>query len=529
MPAISPDGKQVAYALGSATRMRLYVRPVAGGRSTAVTDDTTAVETHPHWSRDGTRLLYLSNGRVFSAPAGGGSARQEIPDRGGQVMSVTWSPDERRIAFTIADTVFVRDGDGTVRALSQVPGAAGCAWSTRDLLACTSGNPWYLTPGSIFNNRAPTAIAVVRVRDGTARQVTDSTSGHQMPQWSANGEWLYYLSDRDGMTDLYAQRVADDGAAVGALARLTTGLNAHSFTLSADGRRLAYALLTESSNIWSLPLAGAANAPAEQVTSGQQVIESVAVSRDGTWLYYDSNLAGNSDIYRVRLPSGNPERLTVDPTNEFSPAPSPDGREVAFHSFRGGTRNVYLLPLDGGSLEPVAASPLQEGIAQWSPDGRAISFSDLQPGGSVHIVHRDSGGRWSAARRLTAGSFGTWSPNGRELTFIESLTGGSLRIIAADGGATRTLFDGSRPEGPRALKSAWSDDGRSIYFKVANQAGNAEVWSMPALGGEPLRVTALGDARRRSDRFEFTVGGGRMYFVLKELESDVWVIDVAPR
>ena len=202
---------------------------------------------------------------------------------------------------------------------------------------------------------------------------------------------------------------------------------------------------------------------------------------------------------------------------------------MAFHSFRGGTRNLYVLPLDGGALEPVAASALHEGIAQWSPDGRAISFSDLQLGGGVYIVHRGSDGRWSAARRLTPGSFGTWSPDGRQLTFIESIAGGSLRVIGADGGATRTLFDGSRPGGPRALKSAWSDDGRSVYFKLANQAGNAEVWSVPAGGGEPHRITALGDARRRSDRFEFTIGGGRMYFALKEMESDVWVIDVTPR
>src|SRR5688500_11259935 len=316
MPAISPDGKQVAYAFGTSTRMRLYVRPVAGGRATAVTDDTTAVETHPHWSRDGSRLLYLSNGRVFSAPAGGGTARQEVPDRGGQVMSATWSPDERRIAFTIADTVFARESDGTVRSLAQIPAAAECAWSSRDLIACTSGNPWYLTPGSIFNNHAPSTIVVVRARDGIIRQVTDSTSGNQLPQWSADGGWLYYLSDRDGLTDLYAQRVASDGARLGALARLTTGLNAHSFTVSADGRRIAFARLAEQANIWSLPVEGATIAPAEQVTSGQQVIESVAVSRDGSWLYYDSNLAGSSDLYRMRLSSGTPERLTRDSPNE---------------------------------------------------------------------------------------------------------------------------------------------------------------------------------------------------------------------
>jgi Tol biopolymer transport system component len=334
------------------------------------------------------------------------------------------------------------------------------------------------------------------------------------------------LSDRDGLTDLYAQRIASDGARRGALTRLTTGLNAHSFTVSADGRRIAFARLTEQANIWSLPIEGAAIAPAEQVTSGQQVIESVAVSRDGSWLYYDSNLAGSSDLYRMRLPSGNPERLTRDSTNEFSPVPSPDGREVVFHSFRGGTRNLYSYPLDGSSFQTVAAGPLQEGLAQWSPDGRAIAFSDLQLGGGVYITSRGGDGRWAAARRLTTGSFAAWSPDGRQLTFADRLGGGSLLAVGADGGPTRTLFDGSRQGGPRALKSAWSDDGASVYFKVANEAGNSEVWTVPSRGGAARKLTSLGDARRRSDRFEFAAARGRMYFVLKELESDVWVIDV---
>jgi TolB protein len=229
------------------------------------------------------------------------------------------------------------------------------------------------------------------------------------------------------------------------------------------------------------------------------------------------------------LPSGNPERLTRDSTNEFSPVPSPDGREVVFHSFRAGTRNLYSYPLDGGSVETVAASPLQEGLAQWSPDGRAIAFSDLQLGGGLHITTRGPDGRWGPARRLTTGSFAAWSPDGREVTFADRLGGGSLLVIGADGGPTRTLFDGSRPGGPRALKSAWSDDGATVYFKVANQAGNSEVWTVASQGGVARRLTTLGDARRRSDRFEFATARGRMYFVLKEIESDVWVMELAPK
>ena len=441
-------------------------------------------------------------------------------------MSAVWSPDDRRIAFTIGDTVFLRDTDGAVRPLASVSGAAECAWSTRDLVACTSGNPWYLTPGIIFNNLAPSTNVVIRVRDGNVTLVTDSTSSNMVPTWSADGEWLFYLSTRNGPADLYAQRVTDGGVVRGSPARLTTGLGAQSFSFSADGRRLAYALLTESSNVWSLPLDGTSAARAEQITSGQQRIDGISVSRDGAWLYYDSDLAGNGDIYRVRLPSGNPERLTGDSINEFAPAVSPDGRQIAFHAFGRRDRDIYSLPLDGGPRAAVAVTTLQEGLPEWSPDGKAIAFQEVRMNGGTYVVRRDADGRWSAPRRLANGAFPRWSPDGRQFAFIDQMLGGSLLVMPADSGPSRLLLDGSLPGGLRVNNSAWSDDGRTIYAKTATPVGDAEVWAIDPRGGEPRRLASLGDARRRSNRFGFAVARGRMYFTLRELESDVWVMDV---
>ena len=62
LPAISPDGQTVAYASGTPVRMRVFVRPVAGGRGIALTDDTTQVQSHPRWSPDGSRVLFLERG-----------------------------------------------------------------------------------------------------------------------------------------------------------------------------------------------------------------------------------------------------------------------------------------------------------------------------------------------------------------------------------------------------------------------------------------------------------------------------------
>ncbi len=147
----------------------------------------------------------------------------------------------------------------------------------------------------------------------------------------------------------------------------------------------------------------------------------------------------------------------------------------------------------------------------------------------MYVTTRDAEQRWSAPRRIAQGLYVRWSPAGPQLAFIDQLFGGSVFVINADGSALHRVFDGTQPGGARAVAIAWSEDGRDVYVKAANAAGNTEVWAASAQGGEPRRLTALGDSRRRSDQYDLDVARARIYFVLKELESDVWVIDVAPR
>ena len=135
-------------------------------------------------------------------------------------------------------------------------------------------------------------------------------------------------------------------------------LNAHTISLAADGRRLAFASLEIESNAWSIPLP--ANPPATasgetQLTFGVQLVETADISSDGRWLFYDSDLGGQYGSVSHGASDGTPERLTTDPSDDFFPDISPDGREIAFHSWRGGSRDIYVLPLDGG---PTSAGEL---------------------------------------------------------------------------------------------------------------------------------------------------------------------------
>jgi serine/threonine-protein kinase len=533
-PALSPDGRSVAYVAGTSIDLRVFVRPVAGGRAIPLTNDTAEVQTNPQWSPDGTRILYLARGGAFSAPSSGGPARQELPaGRGSAVTWAGWSPTGASLAYAVADSLFIRDAAGASQKLASFLEPSLCAWSPDGgAIACASGNARYATAGVSFGNLSPSWIVICRVRDGMLTTVTDRTSLNHSPVWSPDGHWLYFVSDRNGVRDVYAQRVSSDGSATGAPVRLTTGLGAQSISLSPDGRRLAYVVYAGTGNIWSVPRPARGTvsvSEATPVTRGTQVIEGVSISRDEQWLYYDSNLGGNSDVYRLRLPNGEPERLTTDPADDFTPSLSPDGREVAFHSWRSGSRDIYVMPLDGGPVQRVTSSPRQEWQARWSPDGSAIAYGEGSPTGGLWIVRRNPDGSWGRPiqRLASGGLWPTWSPDGRWLVYGTNTREmrGQLVVVPVDSGNPRVLIDPAGPGKLAAEQAWWGEDGRTIYFKTHDPKGNASIWAVPALGGNPRLVVRFDDPARPSYRNAWALGRTRIYFTVDDRQGDIWVIE----
>jgi eukaryotic-like serine/threonine-protein kinase len=536
-PAISPDGKLVAFAAGNSARARIFIRPVSGGRSIPLTDDSTQVEFEPQWSPDGSQVLFRTLSGVAVAPALGGHARPILANSlGDSIVTASWSPDGKEIVYARLDSVFAGSADGQTHRLLATGAfqANECRWSRRmPLVACTSGNSMARDPGANFANKAPSGIVIVPLAGGGVVQVTNDRAMNQSPEWSPSGDRLFFISNRDGPLDVYEVAIASNGTPRSVPMRLTTGLNARSISITGDAGRVAYSLYAGHANIYSLPIPArgvALSTDATPLTSGPQTIEAVMVSPDGKWATYDSDHDGVANIYRVSTAGGEPEQLTNETFDVFAPDLSPDDKLLAYHSFRNGTRDVEVKPLDGGPVELVTSSKAQESYPVWAPDGKRLTFTE-QPSVGGFVTKRLAPGKWSAPHRLYFGgtlflpttAYSTWSPDGK---WLVSVMGRSLVLVDADSGAGRTVYTPAASE-PIPETAIFSKDGRSIYFKSHDTEGHAMFSVVSASGGTPRVIVRFPDLSRPSSRQGFGMSATRFYFPVEDRQSNIWLADLA--
>jgi eukaryotic-like serine/threonine-protein kinase len=534
-PALSPDGRFVAYAGGTTRETKLFVRQLEGGSPVPITRDVSGNLRRPVWSPDGTRIAFNSSRGIELVPAFGGIPKLLVGGETPQAIAdLAWSPDGRSLAYRLGDTLYTRAAEGgPPRRVATAYELHSPAWSPDgSWIAFVSGNRGFVSPGSRFGNIAPSAIWIAPAAGGQAIAVTDNRSLNTSPVWPARQRALLFVSNRDGGRDIYRLALRRSGQPDGPPTRLTTGLNAHSISVSADGKRIAYSVYRETANIWTLPIperAPVSISQATPVTAGEQIIEAVGVSHDGRWLAFDSDRSGNQDIYRVPVTGGEPEQLTNDPQDDFGPAWSPDGKEIAFHSFRNGNRDVFIIPAAGGPAEAVVPTPAQERGPRWSGNGQQLVFASDRSGRYALYTVARKGGRWGTPARLTpdlqagGGVRFSWSPDGRYVAYTEPR---ALQVISAAGGEPRTVVTApdSLPDAVFELVE-WATE-RTLVYHLNNAGSGTGLWSVSLTGGPPRLIARVDDPALDAGRGLFAAGGNRIYIPLEKRESDIWTAEV---
>ncbi len=524
-PALSPDGKLIAYASGTADATRIFVRQVEGGTPVEVARDGEGSQRAPQWSPDGSSLLFTNQQGIYRVPALGGIPQLIVRSvrPGANLVDAAWSPDGLSIAYLARDSLVIRElASAAERTILVGPASYLPAWSPDGRwIAVTQGAAGFVYGGRFLGDLGPARIVLVPSAGGEPIELAGGGSLNIDPTWRSNRE-LLFVSNRGGARDIYRQLIRRDGRPDGPPLRLTTGLNAHTVSLAADGSALAYATFVETVNVWSLSsMAAAADVP-RQVTAEQQIIEGFDISADGRWLAFDSNRDGSQRIFRMPLAGGPVQRLTEGTWDDFLPRFSSDGRQIAFHSYRFGERKLYSVSPDGGTVTQVTNWPGQHLQVDWAPDDRALVYEHRLNGvNSIRIAYK-RGSAW--ADSLTVGevsgnpaaAYPRFSPDGQLVSFSDS---GAIRVVSAAGGPARSAFARS---GAFATLATWAPAGRSLYVLALDSSGSA-LWEAP-LTGAPRRIAVFDDPNRQPTRYGLVARSNAIYFTMGSRQADISVV-----
>jgi len=198
--------------------------------------------------------------------------------------------------------------------------------------------------------------------------------------------------------------------------------------ISADGKQIIYErnyfdIQTDRKyvNLWIINADGSENRP---ITTGNQSDYNAIWGKDQNIIYYQSNMDGSTQIYKLWMDKGNIAKISNTQQAQSNLSISPEGNWIAFSMF---------VPAAGSTFAKMPVKP--EG-AKWNDP--PIYIDEL-------VYRRDGSG---------------YSKPGHSQLFL----------LSSDGGSPIQLTSADHDLGGRL---SWSADGNSIYFS-ANMREDAE-------------------------------------------------------
>jgi Tol biopolymer transport system component len=564
-PAISPDGKLVAYSSDRSLEGErdLYVKQVAGGDPIRLTFDG-AGNTAPDFSPDGSKIVFQSSrdgGGIYEIPAFGGEVR--LLARNG--MNPRFSPDGSEVAYWV----------GAVHVASVVPGS-GAVW----VVPAAGGQPqrvgtdftsarypiwspdgkhllfigytstksyeyssfdWWLAPtsgGPAIRTGLSDALARTALQGtGPVGQLTlaNPFAGPNIPEpscWLAAANSIIFAAPSGDTGNLWETGISlETGKINGVFKRLTTGAGNEEDPSCASGDALTFTNSEIRRDIWSLPFdldGGRPKGVVERITQGIAMRESLSLSSNGGTVAFASNQTGTMNIWLLDLATGKESHHVGSSFVQRYPLINASGSKIAFSSFEHGKRLLYTATL-GGSPEKLCDDCLR--ATDWSHDEKTL----LVLGGSPYQInlldiasHRQTPVFKHPAYNLLYGRF---SPDNRWVSFTARFQPNRSWIMIAP-------IDGPRPVPESAwIKiteeaaedwANWSPDGKTLYFTSARD-GHTCLWGQRIDASSHRPIGAAFAVQHFHGRATYRQGGwsaagGRIAIVLQDGTDNIWMM-----
>lgn len=347
-PALSPDGKLLAWTSDRAGNFDIYLKQIGTEAELRLTSGSHN-ETSPAFTPDGKYLVFHSDEESAGLqviPALGGTRRILA----GEGFRPRVSPDGAHVLYyttPVDDPYALIPGSGIWR----VPLAGGKPHRLYPELT-TAALPIWLDERHIL------------------------LEGYRNSREAETGRWYLGSIDEDALSEIDIMPALRSLGVIKGWAR----------PLFAIDRRVFFRVVIDDvDSLVSLPFdprKPAAPQSASRVLDSLNRLNDVSASAAGSFAFAVTN--ENHDVYRLRfdrkthMSVGAAERLTFEPGNEDYGAVSADGRLLAFLSDRGESRALWLKDLSSGRARRIAATPNVLMPIDISPDGKQIAFFDLQ-------------------------------------------------------------------------------------------------------------------------------------------------------
>jgi len=189
---------ELGAATGSSGRPRLFSTletvPLASKDRRAVYTTTNLIEA-PNWSRDGTSLFFNSKGRIHRLPVVGGEpqvidtgfATRNNNDHGLSPDGTTLVISDQSQGDRKSRIYTVPAGGGTPKLITEAAPSYWHGWSPdgKTLAYCAERNGEF-------------DIYTIPVSGGSEARLTTAKGLDDGPDYTADGQWIYFNSDRGG-------------------------------------------------------------------------------------------------------------------------------------------------------------------------------------------------------------------------------------------------------------------------------------------------------------------------------------------
>jgi eukaryotic-like serine/threonine-protein kinase len=530
-PAISPDGKTVAFTSPVRGRRQIWIRLLAGGAPLQITTDD-ADHQEPRWTPDSSALVYYTppgvvEGTLWEVPALGGSPRRIASAVGGGDVS----PDGQRLALVqmqhdrpALSIVGRNGGDVTAIPLPADDFFESPRWSPDGNMVALQRNS-----GADFDKR----VYVVPLSGGDGRDIAHADDMKGLA-WLPDGSGLVFSSSR-GSTVLYPptfnlRAVNRDGTRE---RQLTFGdLSYEQPDVGRSGAVLASRIRMQS-DIWKVPFDVA---PADAVRSAVRIthqtgaVQTPALNPDGSRLVYLSDSGGHGNLWVMNTDgTGTARQLTFerDPLSAIGvPVWAPAGDRIAFIYSREGRTALWVVGSDGSAAHELVP---RGSWACWSPDGKWLYYQPSRSGPMCIEKIPAGGGTPVSVRCDNAGAPAV--SDGGALYYASALTAGlgawtdwEIRVAAPENGSARALVRiavGRVPIQALFFHMFLSPDRRWLALPLSD-GGTSNIWVIPTDGTAARAVTDFGDrAVVIARRVSWSPDGRSIYAAVADIDADI--------